>query len=682
MEKSHAKERIRFLTDQLNRHNYLYYVLSKPEITDYQFDHLLKELEELEEQHPEFSAPESPTHRVGGEITKEFEQVDHNYPMLSLTNTYSQEEIRDFDLRVKKILNEDPEYVCELKFDGIAIGLTYSNGKLLRAVTRGDGVRGDDVTVNVRTIKSIPLQLMGDYPGEFEIRGEIFMPRGSFNRLNDQRLELDQPVFANPRNAAAGTLKMQDSAEVAKRNLDSFLYFLLGPQLPFDNHYDNLREARSWGLKVSEYVARCTNLEEIFEFIDYWEKERKSLQFDIDGVVIKVNSFLQQKLLGSTAKSPRWAIAYKFQAEGAITELLSVDFQVGRTGAITPVANLKPVFLAGTTVKRASLHNADIIKSLDLHYNDHVAIEKGGEIIPKVVRVERDKRLPDSEPVIFISNCPECGTPLLRREGEAAHYCPNEASCPPQIKGRLEHFISRKGMNIDSLGEGKIELLYDKGLVGNVADLYELKYNDLFGLEKVIQSSEADKSRKISFREKTTEKILSGIESSKDIPFERVLFALGIRFVGETVAKKLARHFRSVEAIMSASFDELNDVDEIGERIAESVINYFSADSNRELIERLKKHGLQSEVSESEGNQIKLLDGKTFVVSGTFRNFSRDEIKELIDQYGGRISSSVSTKTDFVVAGENMGPAKLKKANNLGISVISEDEFSKMIDSD
>lgn len=678
MNRDEARERIKILTEELNRHNHLYYVKSSPEISDFQFDQMLEELSNLEKEYPDLADQDSPTKRVGGDITKEFRQVIHKYPMLSLANTYSEEEVREFDKRVRKLLNEEPEYICELKYDGVAIGLTYRKGKLAQATTRGDGVQGDDVTTNVKTIRSIPLKLFGDYPEEFEIRGEIFMPRRSFDQLNKERVAEGLPPFANPRNAASGSIKMQDSKLVAKRNLDCFLYFLLGENLPYDNHYENLRKASDWGLKIPESIARTSTIEEIFEFIEAWNEGRKELDFDIDGVVIKVNSYSQQKLLGFTAKSPRWAIAYKFKAEAATTRLVSVDFQVGRTGAVTPVANLEPVFLAGTTVKRASLHNADIIKALDLRYGDYVFVEKGGEIIPKVVAVDQSKREPESKPVEFATTCPICHTALTRQEGEAAHYCPNEDGCPPQIKGKLEHFISRKAMNIDSLGEGKIELLFDKGLVSNVADLYDLQSDQLLGLEKVIPASDGKKEKKISFREKTVEKILGGIKNSKERPFERVLYSLGIRYVGETVAKKLARHFLSIESLMKATFEELIEVEEIGDRIAESVIGYFKKDDHRRIIERLKAHGLQfsTEIEESDTEQV--LEGKSLVVSGVFNTFSRDELKALIDKLGGKNVSSVTSKTDFLVAGENMGPKKLQKARDLGVKIISEDEFRKM----
>lgn len=678
MDQSGAKEKIRRLTEELRHHNYRYYVLSQPEISDYDFDMMLKELQELEKQFPEFAEPDSPTRKVGGEITKEFRQVVHKYPMLSLGNTYSEEEIADFDTRVRKSLSEEPEYVCELKFDGVAIGLTYSNGRLLQAVTRGDGIQGDDVTANIRTIKSVPLVLRSGYPAEFEVRGEVFMPRSSFNKLNEEREASGQALFANPRNAASGSLKMQDSSEVAKRNLDCYLYSILGEDLPYDNHYQNILKAREWGLKASTFIAKCSNLEEIYAFISEWDSARNDLEFDIDGIVIKVNSYPQQQKLGYTSKFPRWAIAYKFKAERALTRLLSVDFQVGRTGTVTPVANLSPVQLAGTTVKRATLHNADFMAALDLHHHDMVYVEKGGEIIPKITSVDKEKREPLSEKITFVKNCPECGTRLERKEGEAAWVCPNQSGCPPQIKGKIEHFISRRAMDIESLGEGKIEMLFDNGLVKKITDLYELKYESLLGLEKIIKSEDTGKEKKISFREKTVRNILNGIEQSKNVPFERVLFAIGIRYVGETVAKKLARHFGSVDNLMHATLEELVDVEEIGEKIAGSVIDFFQDEQNVELIRQLKEKGLNFNTErKEEGSDI--LGGKTFVVSGVFNHFTRDGIKEKIEQSGGKNVSSVSSNTDFLVAGEKMGPAKRKKAEELGVKIISEDEFRSMI---
>jgi DNA ligase (NAD+) len=680
MTSEEAKKRIAELTEEINRHNYQYYVLSSPLISDYEFDLLLEELTNIESAFPELITPDSPTQRVGADLTKEFLQVKHKYPMLSLGNTYSEEEIADFDGRVRKILSEDPEYICELKFDGVAIGLTYRKGKLVQALTRGDGTQGDDVTANVKTIKSIPLNLWGDFPEEFEIRGEIFMPRNSFDKLNLEREKNGLQLFANPRNAASGSLKMQDPAEVSKRNLDSFLYNMIGEHMPADTHYQCMQKAKEWGLKISPYMAKCHSLEEIFSFIDLWNAGRKELPFDIDGIVIKVNSYRQQELLGYTAKSPRWAIAYKFKAERVSTPLLSIDYQVGRTGAVTPVANLKPVQLAGTIVKRASLHNADIIKKLDLHIGDHVFVEKGGEIIPKVIGVDLEQRMPGSREVEFITHCPECGSLLERQENEAAFYCPNEYGCPPQIKGRLEHFISRKAMNIDSLGEGKIELLYDKGLITNIADLYDLNYEQLIGLEKIYEAEHGQKERKIGFREKTVSNILQGIEQSKSTPFERVLYALGIRFVGETVAKKLAFHFGSIDMIRQAGFDELNEVEEIGEKIAGSVVSFFANPVNTEVLERLRQKGISFQIDKSAQTIVEdKLGGKTFVISGVFQKFSREQLKEMIEKFGGKNTGSVSGKTDYLLAGEDMGPAKMKKARELGVKVISEEDFLNLI---
>jgi DNA ligase (NAD+) len=680
MTSTEAKKKIEQLTAELNEHNYRYYILSNPSISDYDFDMLLKELERLEKEFPEFADESSPTKRVGGDITKEFTQVIHQYPMMSLGNTYSRQELMDFDARVKKVIEEEVEYVCELKYDGVAIGIRYENGKLAQAVTRGDGVQGDDVTNNVKTIKSIPLKLRGsDYPDKFEIRGEVMLPHASFDKMNKAREENGEPLYANPRNAASGSLKMQDSAEVAKRKLDCFLYAIMGENLPFDNHYDNISQARKWGLKIPNYLVKCKTIDEIFEFIDFWDKERLNLPFDIDGVVIKVNSFSQQEELGFTAKSPRWAISYKFKAERVSTKLLSIDYQVGRTGAVTPVANLQPVLLAGTTVKRASLHNADIIAKLDVRVGDTVFVEKGGEIIPKIIAVDLDKRMANAEKVEFAKNCPECGTVLTRHEGEAAFYCPNENGCPPQIKGKLEHFIGRKAMDIDSLGEGKIEMLFDNKLVHDVADLYDLEYNDLIGLEKVHPADDGKKEKKISFKEKTVENILNGLEKSKEVPFARVLFALGIRYVGETVAKKLTAHFGNIDALMTADAGALIAVDEIGDRITESVIDWFSKESNLEIISRLKNHQLQFVAETNRDSVNQKLNGASFVVSGVFQSFSRDELKKLIETNGGRNISSISGKTDFLVAGVNMGPVKKQKAEKLGVKIISEVELMMMI---
>lgn len=676
-----AAQRIGQLTVEINGHNYRYYVLSSPVISDFEFDQLLEELIGLEKEFPELASPDSPTQRVGGDITKEFVQVPHKYPMLSLGNTYTREEVAEFDLRVRKALGEDPEYVCELKYDGVAIGLTYRNGRLAQALTRGDGTTGDDVTANVRTIKSIPLTLHGNFLPEFEIRGEVIMPRRSFDELNRQREEEELPLFANPRNAASGSLKMQDSREVSRRSLDCFLYYMPGTGLPFSTHYESLQKAREWGLKTSPYIAKCTSTGEIYQFIDEWDEERRKLPFDIDGVVIKVNSYRQQQELGYTAKSPRWAIAYKFKAEQVSTQLLRVTFQVGRTGTVTPVANLAPVWLAGTVVKRATLHNADFMEKLGLHEGDFVFVEKGGEIIPKVIGVDMDKRSDNPVKVEFIRECPECLTPLVRRENEAAWTCPNDAGCPPQIKGKLQHFIGRRAMDIDSLGEGKIEMLYDKGLVKNVADLYDLKYNDLFGLEKIFPpEEEGGKPKKISFREKTVENILKGIERSRSTPFERVLFALGIRFVGETVAKKLARHFGDIDSLQTATLEELMAVEEIGERIAESVMRYFLDPASQDILRRLSSHGLRfSGEKKPMGDGTGALAGKSIVVSGVFSRFSRDELKYLIERHGGKNASSVSSKTDYLLAGEDMGPAKKQKAQELGVKIISEEEFLAMI---
>jgi DNA ligase (NAD+) len=679
MNADQAKQRIAKLTSEINHHNHLYYVLAQPEISDFQFDMLLEELMKLEQKYPEFQLPDSPSQRVGGAITREFETVKHNYPMLSLSNSYSEQEIVEFDSRIRKMLGHDVEYVCELKYDGVAISLLYEKGLLTRAATRGDGSQGDDVTANVRTINSIPLRLQGNFPEIFEIRGEIYYPLESFRKLNVDRENEGQNLFANPRNAAAGTLKLQDSAEVARRKLDCWLYYIMGENLPFKTHYESLQIAREWGFRVSPNIAICRNLHEIFEFIRDWDEGRRQLEYDIDGIVIKVNHFHLQQELGFTAKSPRWAIAYKYKAEEANTKLLSVDFQVGRTGAVTPVANLEAVLLAGTVVKRASLHNADIISQLDLHLGDTVIVEKGGEIIPKITATLPELRLADSKAVVFISHCPECGTPLQRNEGEAAWYCPNQQACPPQIKGRLEHFISRKAMDIESLGEGKIELLFDQGLVSNPADLYDLSYEQLFGLEKVIRATDGGKDRKVSFREKTAENMLSSIEASKQVPYSRVLFGLGIRFVGETVAKRLSDAFQSIEQLIEADFEALIAVNDIGERIAESVIEFFKNPDNRLLISRLQQHGLQFSAEKGPELLSSSLEGKTFVVSGVFEHFSRDEVKQLIESHGGKNSSSISAKTDYVLAGDQMGPAKREKAEKLGIPIISEADFVQMI---
>lgn len=671
MTKEEAKIKIENLSKELDRHNYLYYVKNEPEISDYEFDVLMKELQELEKLFPEFTNENSPTKRVGGDITKKFETVYHRYPMLSLENSYSIEEIVDFETRIHKLLHTAVEYVCELKYDGVAISLHYKNGNFVRAVTRGDGIKGDDITTNVKTIRSIPLKLRGNFPDDFEIRGEIFMPHSSFEKMNREKLEAGEPALANPRNAAAGTLKMQDSSVVAKRNLDSFLYSVVGEKLPSENHFDNILNASNWGFKIpnpeKKFIAKCKNIDEIKSFIEYWNDHRHQLPFDIDGIVIKVNSFKQQEQLGYTAKSPRWAIAYKYAPEQAITTLEKITYQVGRTGAITPVANLKPVLLAGTTVKRASLHNADIIAKLDLHESDTVVVEKGGEIIPKIVSVEKTKRLVNAEKINYIENCPECGTKLIRAEEEAVHYCPNEESCPPQIKGKIAHFASRKAMEIDGLGEETVELLYENGLIKNIADIYFLKKEQLLQLERMA--------------EKSAQNLLNGIEASKKISFERVIFALGIRHVGETVAKKLARHFKNIDALMNATADQLLEVGDIGETIARSMEDYFSKTKHKELIQKLKQAGLKFELSEEELKTVsdKLKD-LSFVVSGVFTKFSRDELKNIIAKNGGKVLGSVSSKTNFVIAGDGMGPEKKKKAEKFGVAIIGENEFLKLIE--
>ncbi|MBK7211977.1 MAG: NAD-dependent DNA ligase LigA [Bacteroidales bacterium] len=680
MEKEKAKQRIKELTEQLNHHNFLYYVEAKPIIDDFEFDKLLKELEDLEKLYPEFQEADSPSIRVGGQVTKEFISVEHGYPMLSLGNTYSEEELIDFDQRVHKLILDPVEYICELKFDGVSISLIYTNGLLEKAVTRGDGVRGDDVTANVRTIRSIPLKLKGnDFSGEIVVRGEIIMPRKGFDDFNMERVEIGESPFANPRNAAAGSLKMQDSAEVAKRPLDNFVYYLMGQNLPFKSHKESIEALKNWGFKVSAHYRLCNSIDEVISFISEIGMLRSKLPYDIDGIVIKVNSLKQQEMLGFTAKSPRWAISYKYKAEQATTRLKSIDYQVGRTGAVTPVANLEPVQLAGTVVKRASLHNADVIEKLDVRIGDYVFIEKGGEIIPKIIAVDMSKRDLFSEPVTFLNNCPECGTLLLRNEGEAAWYCPNDDFCPPQIKGRLEHFISRKAMNIDSLGEGKIEMLFDHGKVRTVADLYSLKYEDLFGLEKVIAGKDSGKDKKLSFKEKTVENILNAINTSRNIPFERVLYALGIRYVGETVAKKLARHFKSMDKLMAATLDDLLGVEEIGDRIAGSLLEYFLVPAHLQIISQLRDAGLSMEQPEAAILSEKL-SGRVFVVSGVFSQFSRDQIKQMIELHGGKNASSVSGNTDFLLAGDKMGPEKRKKAEQLGVKIITEEEFILMLE--
>jgi DNA ligase (NAD+) len=661
-----AEKRIAELSRQLKEHNYRYYVLAAPGISDYEFDMLLEELIRLETDFPEFLQPDSPSQKVGGEITKEFKTVRHKHPMLSLGNTYNENELREFDERVRKGLGStDFEYACELKFDGFAISLHYEQGTLIQALTRGDGVQGDDVTSNVRTIKNVPLHLKGDYPASFEIRGEIFMHRAAFERMNREREREGLPAFANPRNSAAGTIKMQESSEVARRPLDLFFYNLISDDKNLRLHYENLEKAARWGFPVSKHSKKCSNLDEVMAFIAYWEEARYGLSFDIDGVVIKVNSYDQQEELGFTAKNPRWAISYKFKTESAATTLNAVVYQVGRTGAVTPVAHLSPVKLAGTTVKRASLYNEDQIRKLDLRIGDTVFVEKGGEIIPKITGVDAGKRPPGATPLAYASVCPECSTPLERKEGEALHYCPNESGCPPQVKGKIVHFITRKAMNIDSLGAETVEMLYDKGLIKNYKDLYALKYEDLIELERM-----ADKSAK---------NLLQGIEESKKNPFERVLFALGIRLVGETVAKKLARHFRNIDNLMSAGYDELIAVDEIGGKIAENLLAFFALPENRQIIQELKEKGLRFEMEAAPEPASRILEGKSFLVSGTFSGFSRDELKASIEAHGGKNVSGVSSRLNYLIAGDKMGPEKLKKAMELNIPVISEEEYLVLI---
>ncbi|MCR4613181.1 MAG: NAD-dependent DNA ligase LigA [Bacteroidaceae bacterium] len=664
------EEEIRQLRAELNQHNYNYYVLNAPTISDYDFDQLMHRLEDLELFYPQFADPNSPTQRVGSDLNQQFRQVAHKYPMLSLANTYSEADVRDFYERVRSGLEGEPfEIVAEMKYDGLSISLTYIDGQLVQAVTRGDGVQGDDVTANVRTIRSIPLQLRpgSGYPHEFEIRGEILMPWASFNRLNAEREAREEPLFANPRNAASGTLKSQKSELVAQRGLDAYLYYVLGDEIPTDGfHYENLQEAKKWGFKISEGMQKCHSVEEVLDFINYWDKERKNLPVATDGIVLKVNSLRQQRHLGYTAKSPRWAIAYKFQAERVATKLLEVTYQVGRTGAITPVANMEPVQLAGTTVKRASLHNADIIRQLDLHIGDTVYVEKGGEIIPKVVGVEVENRSKDAVAVQFIQNCPECGTPLIRIEGEAAHYCPNDTGCPPQIKGRIEHYISRKAMNIESLGPETVDDYFQRGLIHDVADLYQIRPDQISGVN----------GTKI----KSAQKIVESIRGSLQVPFERVVFAIGIRFVGETTAKQLARHFRSMDALSHASLEELQEVEGIGLVIAQSVVDYFHEPRNVDVVNRLRAAGVQMEIDLDENvGGSDALQGKSIVISGVFTHHSRDEYKALIELHGGKNVGSISAKTSFVLAGDNMGPAKLEKAQKLGVPIVSENEFLNMI---
>lgn len=678
MEVYSAEERINHLVREINRHNYQYYMLDNPTISDYDFDQLLQELIDLEAAHPELRRPDSPTQRVGGTVTKRFESAAHLYPMQSLGNTYSQEELTEFDRRVRELLAVPPAYVCELKYDGVAISLIYENGVLTRAVTRGDGSRGDVVTANVRTIRTVPLQLQGDFPPLLEARGEIIMPFRSFEQLNAEREEIGEAPFANPRNAASGSLKLQDSAEVAKRGLDFKLYFALGEQLPGDNHFDRLQALHKWGFRKPDVLEKVNGLSGIYQFLNTWDVKRKQLPYPIDGVVIKVNDFDQQRQVGTTAKSPRWAIAYKFKAERVSTPLLSVDFQVGRTGIVTPVANLSPVSLAGTVVKRATLNNADFMAEMDIREGDHLFVEKGGEIIPKIVGVDLDKRSPEAQRIPFITHCPVCGAELRKADGETGIFCPNADHCAPQIKGRLEHFIARKAMNIDSLGEGKIDMLYAHDLVTNIADLYALTYEQLLGLEKIVED-DSGKAKTISFREKTVQNILSGIEASKQVPFERVLFALGIRFVGEVTARKLARHFGSMDAVANARKEELLEVEDVGERVADSIIAYFNDIENLHILMRLRDAGLQFTLNAEKSQTVsQKLNGKNIVVSGVF-TVPRDAIKELVEQHGGKNVSSISKNTTFVLAGEKMGPEKRKKAVSLGIPIVSEEEFRNML---
>lgn len=664
-----VKEKIMQLSKLINEHNYRYYVLNEPAISDRDFDLLLEELISLEKKHPELIQPDSPSQRVGGTITREFQTVVHRYPMLSLGNTYSEEELQEFNERIEKIIpGETIQFVCELKFDGVAIGLTYRNGKLVHAVTRGDGVQGDDVTANVKTIKSIPLSIDPALcPDEFEIRGEIFLPRAAFDRMNEERIDIGESTFANPRNAAAGTLKLQDSAEVGKRKLDCFLYALYGENLPYKTHEEALQACKSWGFKISADHRLCSSMDEVMNYIHHWDIERENLPFDIDGVVVKVNSFRQQEELGFTAKSPRWAIAYKFKAQSAATELISVSYQVGRTGAITPVANLAPVFLAGTTVKRASLHNADQILKLDLHEGDTVFVEKGGEIIPKITGADPVKRKAGSKPVVFIDECPECKSTLIRKEGEAQHYCPNEKSCPPQIKGKIEHFTGRKAMNIDGMGTETIDLLVEKKLIHDIADIYTLKKEDLLALDR--------------FAEKSAGNLIEGIEESKKVPFEKVLFAIGIRYVGDTVAKKLARHFQSIDALMSASAEQLMEAPEVGQKIAGSILEFFGDEIQRKLIVRLKEYGLQFELKESDRPVMlsEKLKGLTIVITGTFQKHSREDYKKMIEENGGKNGSGVTGKTNYLLAGDDCGPSKIEKAQKLGVKVIGEEAFLQLL---
>lgn len=668
MNKEEIKNRISELTDIINEHNHKYYVLNNPSISDYDFDILLKELEKLEAENPEFIDENSPTKRVGGDITKKFVSVAHRFPMLSLANTYSREEIIDWENRNKKIASTTPIYICELKYDGVAIGIRYVNGKLTQALTRGDGTQGEDITTNVRTIKTIPLKLNGNFPDDFEIRGEIFFPLENFRKVNEERINNNEVPFANPRNSASGTLKSQDSAVVAERGLDCYLYGVYGTSLNFNQHSEAVKTAGTWGFKIPSFeknmIRICSSVDEIMDYINYWEINRNNLPFEIDGVVIKIDDYNLQQELGFTAKSPRWAIAYKYKAETVETVLNEVTYQVGRTGAITPVANLQPVQLAGTTVKRASLHNADQIEKLDLHLGDFVYVEKGGEIIPKIVGVNIQKRGTNTAPIKFIAHCPECGSLLVRKDGEAQHYCLNDNECPPQIKGKIEHFIARKAMNIEGLGPETIDALFNSKLIQNYADLFNLEFDQVVNLERM-----ADKS---------ASNLINGIKASVNVPFERVLFALGIRHVGETVAKKLAKHFKNIDALAQASFDELIAVDEIGEKIAISIQQFFLNENNQQIIQKLKSFGLKFSIAET-AQTSNILQNQTFVISGVFNKVSREDLAKLIEENGGKNTGSVSAKTNFLVAGEKMGPSKLEKATKLGVQIISEDDFLKMI---
>lgn len=683
-----ARERIAELSEIIDNHNYNYYILSQPTISDYDFDMLMNELIKLEKEFPDLASPTSPTKRVGGDITNEFPTVKHRYPMLSLANSYNRDEIIDFINRTKKQLDDESsqvEFVCELKFDGVSISLTYEHGVLVRAVTRGDGAQGDEVTSNVKTIRTIPLKLKGDYPDFFEMRGEVIMPHESFRRINAERDDLGLQVFANCRNAASGSLKLFDSKETANRRLDNFCYYMMMDDIPYSSHYESLMAAKDWGFNISPHIKVCRTIGEIEDFINYWDVKRHELPFDIDGIVIKVNSFAQREQLGLTSKSPRWAIAYKFKAEEVKTKLLSVDFQVGRHGTITPVANLEPVQLGGTTVRRATLNNADFIKQLDLHNDDTVIVVKGGEIIPKIIGVDTDRRKADSDEIQFIRRCPQCGTELVKNEGEAAWYCPNSLGCPPQIKGRIEHFIGRKAMNIESLGEGKVEVIFDNHLINNYADLYDLTYDKLYGLEKVVTVEDEyslmneSVTKKVSFKEKTVNNILNSLMKSREVPFAKVLFALGIREVGEVTAKIIANTMGDIDTIMKATIEELQQINTVGETIAHNIRDFFDDERNINIINRLREFGLQFKQEKKAATENQVLSGKTIVVSGVFANFSRDGIKQVIEDLGGKNVSSISAKTDFVVAGDKMGPEKRKKAETLGVRILNETEFMEMI---